>query len=122
MWECERVAHIFHIVDRGTWALAVSAGEYRPESLQAEGFVHFSFADQVEPTANLRYADAVNVCVVEFDPEQLPAPVVVEDTADRGEQFPHVYAPIPTSAAVAVHDLPRDGDGRYHFAAPDGTG
>jgi len=116
------VDRIFHIVDRGTWALAQSAGEYRPESLQSEGFVHFSFADQVEPTANLLFADAVNVFVVEFDPQLLPAPVVVEDTADRGEQFPHVYAPIPTSAAVAVHDLPRGADGRYHFTAPNRAG
>jgi uncharacterized protein (DUF952 family) len=116
------VQRIFHIVERGTWALAQAAGEYRPESLQSEGFVHFSFADQVEPTANLLFADAVNVCVVEFDPQRLGAPVVVEDTADRGEAFPHVYAPIPAEAAVAVHDLPRDADGRYHFAAPDGAG
>jgi len=115
------VEHIFHLVERGTWALALSAGEYRPESLQSEGFVHFSFVDQVEPTANLLFADAVNPVVVEFDPQLLP-PVVVEDSADRGEQFPHVYAAIPVSAAVAVHDLPRGADGRYHFAAPDGAG
>src|SRR5438445_13442264 len=99
---------IFHIVERGTWALAQSAGEYRPESLQSEGFVHFSFEGQVAETANRHYADAVNLCVVEFDADRLGVPVLVEDSYGAGEGFPHVYAPIPPSAAVAVHDLPKD--------------
>ena len=109
--------HVFHIVERGTWALAESAGEYRPESLQAEGFVHFSRANQVAATANRYYLDAVNLCVVEFDPDKLGAPVVLEAGAGTGEEFPHVYAPIPASAAVAIHDLPKGDDGRYTFAA-----
>lgn len=112
--------HLFHIVERGTWALAESAGEYRPESLQSDGFVHFSFAGQVANTANRFYADAVNLCVVEFDPELLGAPVVLEDSHGTGEQFPHLYAPVPAAAAVAIHDLPRGTDGQYSFAAPGG--
>ena len=100
-----RVDHLFHIVERGTWALAESAGEYRPESLQAEGFVHFSFAGQVAATANRYYLDA----------DKLGAPVVVEDSNGTGEEFPHLYAPVPASAAVAIHDLPKGTDGRYLF-------
>ena len=108
--------HLFHIVDRGTWALAESAGEYRPESLQSEGFVHFSYAAQVNDTAQRYYADAVNLCVVEIDPERLELPVVLED-GGAGIEFPHVYGPIPPSAAVAVHDLPRREDGSFDFNA-----
>ncbi|MDT4936535.1 MAG: hypothetical protein QOG80_206 [Pseudonocardiales bacterium] len=123
MWDCEReMERIFHIVERGTWALADSAGEYRPESLQSEGFVHFSFADQVEATANLRYADAVNLCVIEIDPERVGAPVVVEDSYSTGTAFPHVYAPIPTAAAVAIHDLTRSAEGTHRFTPPDAPG
>jgi uncharacterized protein (DUF952 family) len=107
---------VFHIVERGAWALAESAGEYRPESLLTEGFVHFSFADQVADTANLLFADAVNLCVVEFDPERLGLPVIVEDSYGSGTGFPHVYGPIPPAAAVAVYDIDKDADGRYRFS------
>jgi uncharacterized protein (DUF952 family) len=106
---------MFHIVERGTWALAESAGEYRPESLQSEGFVHFSFADQVNDTAQRHYADAVNLCVVEIDPDRLGLPVVVEDSYEVGASFPHVYGPIPTTAAIAIRDLPRGPDGIFAF-------
>jgi uncharacterized protein (DUF952 family) len=101
---------IFHLVPRRTWADAVAAGEYRPPSLATEGFVHFSFAEQVTGTANLLYRDVADLIVVEVDADRLPAQVVVEGT------FPHVYAPIPVSAAVAVHELRRDNIGDYAFS------
>lgn len=105
---------VFHLVDPAAWAAARTSGEYRPESLRTEGFVHFSFADQVEATANRHYAGAGRLCVVEFDEDRLGAPVVVEDSYGRGTAFPHVYAPIPVAAAVAVHELQR-ADGKWIF-------
>ena len=112
---------LFHLVDPLAWAAAQAAGEYRPESLRTEGFVHFSYADQVAGTANRHYADAERLCVVEFDEARLGAPVVVEDSYGSGTAFPHVYAPIPTAAAVSVHDLHRE-DGRWVFTSGDAAG
>jgi uncharacterized protein (DUF952 family) len=98
---------IFHIVDGGTWAAAEKAGEYRPDSLLNEGFVHFSFAEQVEATAQRYYAGVTDLVLVEFDSETLRrsgVEVVVEDLAGHGE-YPHVYAAIPTTAAIGVRPL-----------------
>jgi len=41
--------------------------------------------------------------------------VHVEDISARGEVFPHVYGPIPTAAAVAIHPLVRDESGAWVF-------
>lgn len=90
---------IFHIVDRDAWAAAVEHGAYLPASLDSEGFVHFSFADQVRATADRYYRDVPNLFVVEVDPAQLPDEVKVENG------FPHVYGPIPTASAVATYEL-----------------
>jgi uncharacterized protein (DUF952 family) len=106
---------IFHIVTREAWADAVAAGEYRPASLESDGFVHFSFADQVAGTANLIYRNVDDLIVVEFDPERIGAEVVVEDSYGSGTAFPHVYSAIPCGAAVRVHALPRGDDGDYRF-------
>jgi uncharacterized protein (DUF952 family) len=98
---------IFHIVDGDVWAAAAEAGEYRPESLRTEGFVHFSFAEQVEATLQRYYVGVPGLVLVEFDVKALEragAPVVVEDLAGHGD-FPHVYAAIPTSAAAGVRPL-----------------
>ena len=106
---------IFHIVAAADWRQACDGGSYQPPSLAAEGFVHFSYRRQVARTANARYAGQPGLVVVEFDPARLPAPVVDEDLYAADELFPHVYAAIPTSAAVAVHPLPVGPDGRFEF-------
>jgi uncharacterized protein (DUF952 family) len=86
---------IFHIVDRDAWSAA--AGEYRPASFDDEGFVHFSFAEQVRATADRYYRDVPNLIVVEIDAACLAYKV------ENG--FPHVYGAIPTSAAIRTYEL-----------------
>lgn len=95
---------VFHIVDSDVWARAVRAGEYRPESLTSEGFVHLSFADQVPGTVARYYEGVSGLVLVEFDPDRLGRPVVVEDLAGHGA-FPHVYGPLPTQAAIGVEPV-----------------
>lgn len=106
---------LFHIVAAERWRQAVADGRYAPESLADEGFVHCSFAPQVAATARRWYAGIPDLVVVEFDPSGLD--VRVEEVRP-GEAFPHVYGPIPASAAVAVHPLSAFRDG----AAPASRG
>ncbi|PZS15009.1 MAG: DUF952 domain-containing protein [Pseudonocardiales bacterium] len=113
---------LFHIVARSDWRAAVARGSYRPPSLVHEGFVHCSFAGQVVQVANARYRDTGDLCVVELDPARLGAQVVVEDSYVSGTAYPHVYGPIPTDAAVAVHELTRSAEGGYRFTVPGAAG
>jgi uncharacterized protein (DUF952 family) len=107
---------LFHIVERSRWNEAVAEGWYAPESLAAEGFVHCSYLEQVEPVANALYRDASDLVVVELDAALLDAPVVVEDTYGSGTAFPHVYGPITVRAQVGEHPLVRDADGGWTLA------
>ena len=109
---------LFHLVTPAAWAAAVGTGEYRPSSLASEGFVHFSFAEQVTGTANLLYRDEPELTVVEVDTAALSAEVRIEDTYGHGAQFPHVYGPVETAAAVALHPLTRTADGDWAFTPP----
>jgi uncharacterized protein (DUF952 family) len=106
---------LFHIVDRGVWHSAVAGDDYRAASLESEGFIHCSFADQVEGVANHLYRDRDGLCVVELDARAITAGIVVEDSYGTGTAFPHVYGTIPTAAAVAVHELTRAANGDYRF-------
>jgi uncharacterized protein (DUF952 family) len=114
------VTRLFHIVSPDAWAAAERAGTYRPESLKAEGFVHLSFADQVEGVANAIYADRSELQVVELDGDQVSPPVVVEDSYASGTAYPHVYGAVDPAWAVAVHPLRRDG-ARWVFTPDAGT-
>jgi len=68
----------------------------------AEGFVHFSFAEQLDGTRAAHYADLADdeLVLLELDAAALELPVIVEP--GRGELFPHLFAPLPV-ADVVVH-------------------
>jgi uncharacterized protein (DUF952 family) len=113
---------IFHLVPPDVWAAAVSSGVYEPASVATEGFIHFSFADQVAGTANLLYRDQPELIVVEVDPARVGADLVVEDSYGSGTEFPHVYGAVPAAAAVAMYPLERDASGDWTFTpAPGGA-
>jgi uncharacterized protein (DUF952 family) len=103
------MSELFHVALAEDWAAAEATGEYtvstRGRSLAEEGFIHCSFAEQVEATAARFYADVDDAVVLRIDPERLPSGVVVEDLYGTGEPFPHVYGPIPVAAVVDVRPL-----------------
>jgi uncharacterized protein (DUF952 family) len=109
---------IFHIIGAADWASAETSGTYAPESLASEGFVHFSFADQVAATANRYYRAEPQLQLIEVESTLVEAELIVEDLIGSGTEFPHVYGPVPLMAVVAVHALERDAAGDYQFT-PD---
>jgi uncharacterized protein (DUF952 family) len=107
--------NVFHIVSRQVWTAAVATGTYRPESLTTEGFIHFSYAEQVAATADRYYRDVEGLQVLELDPARLGAELILEPSPSTGELYPHLYAPMPTDALVALHPLQRDDSGNHVF-------
>lgn len=108
-------ARVFHVALPDDWAEAQRAGEYtvstRGRSLVEEGFIHCSFADQVEGIANRYYADLDALVLLTIDPSLLGSELVVEDPFPGAPQrYPHVYTPIPVAAVVATNEWHRQPD------------
>jgi hypothetical protein len=102
-------ARLFHVVDAPDWEHRVEDGEYRPPSLEAEGFVHLSPADSVATVAEVNYADLEAPLLVVLDRPELDS-VRYEETP--AGPFPHAYGPLPLEAVVETRPFPRE-DGRY---------
>ncbi len=104
---------IFHIATLADWQSAQQSGAYttstRGVTLEEEGFIHASRADQWEGVRAAFYADVVEPLVLlEIDTDLLDVPVV-EEVPGPGmtETFPHVYGAIPPAAVVGVAPLDR---------------
>lgn len=105
---------ILHLADAQEWSDAVAAGRYevssRGRSLADEGFIHASTSVQAAEVLDRYYddydADQLQVLVLDVGLlEAAGSPVrwdEVELAPGRTERFPHIYGPIPPSAAVAV--------------------
>jgi uncharacterized protein (DUF952 family) len=105
-------APIFHLALPGDWRQAREAGLYRISTrgvgLADDGFIHCSFAHQLEPVARAWYDDLDELVILHLDPVRLPAEIRVEPASDgSGQRYPHVYGPIPTSAVIDVIEWTR---------------
>jgi uncharacterized protein (DUF952 family) len=102
---------IFHIATAADWDAAEASGAYttstRGVTLEEEGYIHASRADQVEGVRTAFYADVTEPLVLlEIDTDLLDVPVVEEFPAPGAtETFPHVYGAIRPAAVVAVRAL-----------------
>jgi len=91
---------IYHIVLPEVWA-AFDADLYRAPSLAIEGFIHCSFADQLDGVIE-RYYDGIDELVVlEIEPERLMSRMIKEPSTNN-EIYPHIYGPINRDAIVSV--------------------
>lgn len=80
-----------------------SEGDYAPESLAGEGFVHCSYKNSVRESAALYFEGDRRVRVCCIDPRRLQSEVRVADTP-RGP-MPHVHGPIERDAIRDVITL-----------------
>ncbi len=108
---------IFKICHRAEWERAAKAGAYSGSAKdQADGFLHFSTAEQLAGTLARYYADADDLVLVAVNADGLRADLKFEPSRD-GALFPHLYAALPASAVVWVEAIGRDGVGGFVLPA-----
>ena len=107
---------IYHLALRDEWDAAVTHGSYLHstlgKSLAQVGFIHCSFADQVQTIADLVYAGRDDVMLLEIDPTAVAPDIRVEQADGTDEAFPHIYGPLSVAAVVSAHGVPLESDGR----------
>ena len=91
---------IYHIVPTEIWS-KFSGAQYEAESLTSEGFIHCSFAEQIEAVLKRYFGGVHSVTVLEIDPAKLTSKLVVEPSTG-GEDFPHIYGAINLDAVIAA--------------------
>lgn len=89
---------IFHIAINDDWR--ERSDTYVPSAFDGEGFIHCSTADQLKPVANGFYAGRDDLVLLTIDMSKVSGIVVFEDIYNAGEEFPHIYGPLPLTAIV----------------------
>ncbi|WP_367718856.1 DUF952 domain-containing protein [Nitratireductor sp. GISD-1A_MAKvit] len=106
---------IYKICPRGLWLEAERIGRFdgAPVDL-ADGYIHFSTAEQLAATAAKHFAGQDDLVLVAVDPSELGAALKYE-ISRGGALFPHLYAPLFLKAVSWVHPLPLGVDGTHLF-------
>ena len=76
----------------------------RGRTLEQEGFLHASRADQVEGVRSRYYADVEEPLVLlTIDTDRLSSPWQVDEVGD--DSYPHIYGPLNPDAVVDTQRL-----------------
>ncbi|HRK24096.1 MAG TPA: DUF952 domain-containing protein [Beijerinckiaceae bacterium] len=106
---------IYKIMPATMWRDAVSAGAFTGAPVDhADGFIHFSAADQVRATAAKHFAGHRDLVLVAVTAEALGSALKWE-VSRGGALFPHLYAPLVITQDVLVEPLPLGADGLHVF-------
>jgi uncharacterized protein (DUF952 family) len=97
---------IYKLLSAAEWRAAKAAGEYVGSAADlADGYVHFSTAEEVVETAVRYFADQPDLTMLTVDTDPLGDALRWEPSRG-GVLFPHLYAPLPVGAVVAEVQLP----------------
>jgi uncharacterized protein (DUF952 family) len=106
---------IYHMCRAEEWRAAQARGQYDGSSQdQADGFIHFSTAEQIVESAARHRAGQSELVLLAVDPARLGAALKWEPSRG-GALFPHLYGPLQLDAVLKVDDLPLGADGRHVF-------
>ena len=108
---------VYKIVSTGEWTEAEAASVFLGASVdRADGFIHFSTAEQAADTAAKWFAGRGDLTLAAIDAEALGGDLRWEPSRG-GALFPHLYAALPMSAVVWSRPLPLGSDGRHVFGS-----
>jgi len=108
---------ILHITTRNQWQEAVLLGSYYTSSLDDEGFIHCSTQQQILRSANEYYhgqSDLLLLCIIS---SAVKAPIIYEDSYNKGETYPHIYGTLNLDAVLQLFDFPSNMDGSFSLPA-----
>jgi uncharacterized protein (DUF952 family) len=106
---------IFHIVEKNTWKGVEKSGEYTPESIEQEGFIHCSTGQKINDTANRIFKNKRHLFLLIIDTKRVEAPIKYEEDSAQNESYPHIYGPLNTNAVLDKISLNPDKKGDFHL-------
>jgi uncharacterized protein (DUF952 family) len=108
---------VYKIVATKEWTEAEAAGVFTGAAIdRADGFIHFSSAEQAPETAAKWFAGRDDLTLAAVDAEA-PDIDLRWEPSRGGALFPHLYGLLPMSAVVWSRPLPLGMDGRHVFGS-----
>ena len=104
---------IFKICSASLWSQAETEGSFLGAEIDlADGFIHFSTAEQVAETARLHFSGMGDLLLIAVDGSRLGEALRYE-TSRGSALFPHLYGPLPLDAVLWVKPMMLNPDGGH---------
>ena len=102
---------IYKIMSAAEWTAFQAAGVFKGSAVDlADGYIHFSAADQAQETAAKYFAGRADLVLLSVDAAALGEALVWEPSRG-GALFPHLYRPLSLAEVTAHRPLTLGEDG-----------
>ena len=106
---------IYKMAPEALWREAEKNGRFTGAAIDvADGFIHFSTADQARETAAKHFVGQTDLLLVAIDGALLGEALKYE-VSRGGALFPHLYGVIDMNAVLWARPLPLGADGAHQF-------
>jgi uncharacterized protein (DUF952 family) len=106
---------IYKIASEGLWSAACARGVFAGAPVDlADGYIHFSTAEQTSETAAKHFARQSGLLLIAVDADAL-GPALNWEPSRGGALFPHLYRSLSTKEALWAKPIPMDAAGEHRF-------
>lgn len=106
---------IYKIMSEAQWAKTKAAGEFAGAEIDlADGYIHFSTAQQVRETAAKHFANRSDLVLLSVNSDRLGDAIRWEPSRG-GDLFPHLYSILSIDDVIMVDTMPLSEDGEHVF-------
>lgn len=101
---------MYKLLSDGEWRAAQAKGRFDGSDVDlADGFIHFSTAEQLAETARRHFSGVADLVCLVIEADGLPD--LRWEPSRGGALFPHLYAPLDVARVVDSWAAPLDADG-----------
>ena len=106
---------VYKIISQTEWAKACEIGEFSGAEIDlADGYIHFSTAEQVRETARKHFAKRSDLMLLSVDSDHF-CDAIKWEPSRGGDLFPHLYGILAVEDVSKVDSLPLDELGTHLF-------
>jgi len=109
------MSNVYKIVAAPEWRAAEAAGVFTGAAVDlADGYIHFSTAEQARETAAKHFTGQSDLLLVAVDAGRL-GDALKWEVSRGGASFPHLYAALDVARVARTAPLKLGADGRHVF-------
>jgi uncharacterized protein (DUF952 family) len=99
------VRRVYKLLGAAEWAAAQAAGVFEGSAVDlADGYIHFSAADQAGETARRYFAGRDDLVLLTVDADAFGEAMKWQPSRG-GALFPHLYGPLPVARVIEARAL-----------------
>jgi uncharacterized protein (DUF952 family) len=106
---------IYHVISQIGWNKISESEFYAPDSLTSDGFIHFSYKDQIPGVIERYYKNQTDLLVIKVEVNKLKSNLLLEKVPGTG-LFPHLYGKLNLDSVIGVFQILKDENNKVFWS------